>query len=127
MNKINSRLIVLVFFVVIILLLVTLSYNKFEKYQINTSIINLDNCEKDDDCVITEHKAFDCCNTCFVDSINKKADIERKKWEKNNCGSKEFRSCLYAECSVISIDYDALCINKTCNMTINLLFYFVNH
>jgi len=80
-------------------------------------------CEKDDDCVITSTKKFECCSSCFLESINKEAELEREKWREQNCkgprkwSEDKWGPCFeYAECSKVKEDYIAACIDNRCEM-----------
>lgn len=99
-----------IFFVGIII------FNLFKKPTVDISLLDSKFCEKDEDCIITSIKKFDCCGWCFIEVVNKEANLERGKWERQNCDQEDYQACEYAECAIRPSAYIAVCIDGKCEM-----------
>lgn len=93
--------------------------------QIDVSILDSKSCEMDDDCILTTIKKFECCASCFLESINKEAEFERVKWREQECGGSrkweedKWKSCFeYAECGIHRPSYVAACIDNKCEIRV---------
>jgi len=101
---------------IIVLLVVIVIFSIAKKSDIDISLLDSKFCDIDNDCVITEMGKFDCCSVCFLEAVNKGAELERKKWEKGNCNQEDYQSCEIAECSKIKVNYIAVCTDNKCEM-----------